>query len=116
MELFWFFFVVFFLKGDLTYKTNKQKKASIEITSVSMPIPSMVCSYILTRQATCVGLDLLFQLDLASQPFKICDNIDTVYQYVGLSKRWYNSAQDTCGSNELFTGKNKQLNEREEEE
>lgn len=58
-----------FFKGDLTYNNTKKKeeeKASIEITSVSMPIPSMVCSYILTRQATCFGLDLLFQLDLAS--------------------------------------------------
>lgn len=46
-----------FLKGEMTYK--KKEKTSIAITSVYMPIPSMVCSYILTRQAPCFGLDLL---------------------------------------------------------
>lgn len=55
-------FMELFLKVNWRIK----RKASIEITSVSMPVPSMLCSYILTRQAPCFGLNLLFQLDLAS--------------------------------------------------
>ena len=50
-----------FLKGEMTYKRKEKKKKkeeiSIAITSVYMPIPSMVCSYIFTRQVHCFGLN-----------------------------------------------------------
>lgn len=53
-----------FMELFLKVNWHIKQKASIEITSIS--IPSMVCSYILTRQAPCFGLNLLFQLNLAS--------------------------------------------------
>lgn len=61
--------------------------------------PNIPCNYISIYANSKYGMQLYInktgpllwprftiQLDLAFEPFKIYDNIDTVYQYIGLSK------------------------------